>query len=383
MTCDSSDYQLANEKDIYIHINLRKYYDKIRQQGLSQVLRKKFLGRPIDFNSDKYEVVTLCEAEKQYVNLPSYIDSHLSRITATVPTSTIETELSWLFKQDLVHGPTKLYKLNDVNIGKSGIWADSSNFLTRTVNQNRDLKVVNLESAILVDSDYSANYFGHWLLDFISASLISTEKSPPFSTFKPNYFHANGYQALLDINNVIYSNKGFVKELYFLDDFFTQNSYKINRYNELRMRIEKKISINKNNYTGVYIARGITGKKRLLLNEDELINHLLKKGFYIITPEKKSVEEIASILLNCPFIISVEGSEISHAIITASKSAGYLILMPPNRCSFYFKGTLDGAGHPWGFYICQTTKDPDSFYIDSFSDLDRLIDTIMQQSLQK
>lgn len=362
---------------------MRKYFDKIRQQGLSQVLRKKFLGSPIVFNSDQYEVVTLCEAEKQYAKLACFIDNHLSRITGTALGSTIETELSWLFKQDLIHGPTKLYKLNDVSIGKSGIWVDSSTFLTRTVNQNRDLKAVNLDSAILVDSDNSANYFGHWLLDFVPASLIGTEKSPPFSTFKPNYFHANGYQALLDINNVIYSNRGFVKELYFLDDFFTQNSYKVNRYNELRMRIEKKISINKNNYTGVYIARGNAGKKRQLLNEDELINHLLKRGFYILYPEKNSAEEITSALLNTPFVISVEGSAISHAILTASRSAGYLILMPPNRCSFFFKGTLDALGHTWGFYICQTAKDPDSFYVDSFSDLDRLIDTIMQQSLQK
>lgn len=365
-----------------MNLNFDNYFNKIRQQGLSQILRKKFLGRPIDFNSSQFEVLTLCKAEKQHVKHASFIDSHLSRITGTVPQSTIETELSWLFKQDLVHGPTMLFKLNNITIGKSGIWTDSSCFLTRDVNQNHDLKAANLESAILVDSDNSANFFGHWLLDFLPATLTGTEKSPPFAISKPSYIHANGYQELLDINNVTYSNKGFVKELYFLEDFFTQNSYKINRYNELRSRIEKKISFNKNNYAGVYIARGNTGKKRRLLYEDELVSHLFKRGFYILYPEKKSAGEIASILFNAPFVISVEGSAISHAILTASKSAGYLILMPPNRCSFFFKGTLDALGNPWGFYVCQTTKDLDTFYVDSFSDLDKLIDTIMEQSLR-
>lgn len=365
-------------------LNLGKYFDKIRQQGLSQILRKKFLGRPVDFNSKQYEVLTLCKAEKQYVKVATFIDNHLSRITGTAgPHSTIETGLSWLFKQDLEHGPTLLYKLNNVTISKSGVWTDSSCFLTRSVNQDHDSKAVNLESAILVDSDNSSNFFGHWLLDFVPASLTGTVKSPPFAISKPNYIHANGYQALLDINNVIYSNKGFVKELYFLEDSFTQNSYKVDRYNKLRLRIERKVSFNKNNYSGVYIARGNTGKKRQLLNEDELVNYLLNRGFYILYPEKKSAKEIASILLNTPFVISVEGSAISHAILTASKSAGYLILMPPNECNFYFKGILDALGTPWGFYVCQAIKDLDSFYVDSFSDLDKLIDTIREQSLRR
>lgn len=357
--------------------------DRLKSENMRQIVRKKFFGRSVDLPASQYEVQVLCEAEKQIVEVPIHIKSHLARIAGAVKVSTVKKELEWLFKTDMEHGPTQLYKIKNARFGASGLWADATHYLDRNVKKNNNLNAVNLEAAVLADSDNSSEYFGHWLTDFIPATIINYGTHPALSLSKPDYMHAAGYLELLDINNVIYANKGFVKELYFLDDFFTLNSYKIKRYRALSKRIKNKISPAINNYAGVYIVRGNNGEKRRLLNEAKVVEFLSKKGFYILYPEKKTAHEIARILLNAPFVISVEGSALAHAILAASKHAGYLILMPPNRCCFYFKATLDALGHAWGVYVCKQSVDASSFCLDSFDDLDKLIDRVRTKSETK
>ncbi len=354
--------------------------NRLKSESLSQILRKKFFGSKVDLQANKFEVEVLCASEKQTVNVPIYINSQLSRIKNAVSISTVKEEMDWFFKTDMTHGATQLYKINNVRIGSSGVWFDKTHYLDRIVYKNSSQKSVNIETAILTDADNSSKYFGHWLTDFLPAAIIRYKNYPALSINKPDYFHADSYLKILDINNIIYSNNGFIKELYILDDFFTVNSYKISRLRELSSRIHCKISPEQATYAGVYIVRGTQGEKRHLQNEKEVIEHLSKKGFYILHPEKESVAKIASVLISASFIISIEGSALAHSILSAPRKAAYLILMPPNRCTFFFKAILDALGHAWGIYVCNEGSDYNSFYLDSFDDLDKLIDLIRNRS---
>jgi capsular polysaccharide biosynthesis protein len=210
---------------------------------------------------------------------------------------------------------------------------------------------------------------------------VGTVDRPSLALNRPNYFHAKAYEALFGLD-VIYANKGIVKELYFLSDV-TQNSHKLKRYSKLRNQLAVKLSPEDTKYTGIYIARGYSGVKRLLTNEQELIDHLVKKGFDILCPEKASPEMIVRKLWNAPLVIGVEGSAIDHAILTAGNCAGYLLLMPPNRFCVIYKGILDALNRPFGFYVCKPSPSPDSFFVDSMSDLDELIDSMREESARR
>ncbi|HSR01497.1 MAG TPA: hypothetical protein VLM20_01785, partial [Methylophilaceae bacterium] len=200
--------------------------NRLKSENLSQIFRKKFFGSRVDLQADKYEVEVLCATEKQTVNVPIHINSHMSRIKHAVSVSSVRQEFDWFFKTELIHGPTQLYKIKNARIGSSGVWVDKTNYLDRIIYKNNSLKSVNLEAAILADADNSSMYFGHWLTDFLPAAIIRHENYPALSINKPDYFHADSYLNILDIDNIIYSNQGFIKELYFLNDFFTLNSYK-------------------------------------------------------------------------------------------------------------------------------------------------------------
>lgn len=344
-------------------------------------LLAKTIGNPIDFEKLKPEAIVLCKAENQDVSPAIFINHHLSRITGAPKFVSLESELNLLHTPKVFHEPTVLYRLDNVRIYGGGLWTKSRNYWSRKIYKNKNLSPVELGAATLVDNDLTSIFFGHWLHDFVPASLIGTTSRPSLALNRPNYTHAKDYECLFELD-VIYANSGVVRELYFLHDV-AQNSYKLRRYSQLRNQLADKLRPEDSKYTGVYIARGNSGLKRMLTNEQDLIDHLAKKGFDILYPEKMTPEMIVRRLWNASLVIAVEGSSIAHAIYTAAHCAGYLILMPPNRLSMIFKGILDALNNPFGLYICQPSQESDSFYIDSMSDIDKLIDLLREESARR
>jgi capsular polysaccharide biosynthesis protein len=149
---------------------------------------------------------------------------------------------------------------------------------------------------------------------------------------------------------------------------FSQNSYKLERYLTLRDNLKSTLNPNDIAYNGVFIARGQTGAKRLLINEKEVIAHLEKKGFDIIYPEKMTVE-----------VITVEGSAHNHAIYSMNLKGAMLELQPPSRFGIIIKGACDCLGIGWGFYVCAPSNDGEGFYVDNFNDLDRAIKQLQER----
>ena len=150
---------------------------------------------------------------------------------------------------------------------------------------------------------------------------------------------------------------------------------------EIRRRIKENLKPTSTKFTGVYIARGILGTKRILTNEIEVIEHLTKRGFDIIYPEKVSVAEIQKRLWDAPLVINVEGSAHMHALHSMSLKGALLHLQPPFRFVDIEKGVFDSTGRIYGFYVCKPIHN-NSFYLDNFSDFDKLID-LMRNACEK
>ena len=237
---------------------------------------------------------------------------------------------------------------------------------------------VNLKNAVITDSDFTHQYFGHWLSDAVSSNLIATSNMPSLIFKKPKYQHANEYTKILELQNIV-GNLGTVENLFLLEDY-SQNSYKVKRYLELRKRLQRNLGLLDNSFSkNVFMARGNTGDKRNLINELAVIDHLQARGFDIIYPEKMTVSDLMRKLWNASLVVSVEGSALNHCIYSISLKGAYLILQPPHLVNHVHKGICDAMNLHYGFYVCKPTKNLNEFYVDSMSDLDRIVDEMLNK----
>jgi hypothetical protein len=340
----------------------------------------KTFGHSIDFNS--LDVLNLCPNEEREAPTAIYIESHLKRISGVHIMSTIEYEYERLNQKKIIHGPTKLYALGQSRLFRGGIWTKKNEFMRRLLNSKDEAFNKDFDKAVITDSDIAHQYFGHWLHDAIPASLVADLNMEAISFKKPHYFHAEDYLNLFSLN-LNFCNSGKVNSLFLLEDV-SQNSYKVKRYLELRERLERNIiSLTGSRFEGVFMARGKTGVKRNLNNEQAVIEHLQRKNFDIIYPESMTASEIVHRLWNAPILISVEGSAFNHGLYTIAKNGAYLVLQPPHIFNNVHKGICDALNRPYGFYVCQSMQNSDEFYVDSMDDLDRIIDGLRNDGIKR
>lgn len=347
------------------------------------------MGRLVGFDSlhDQSDAIVLNPSEKTSTPQAIYLHKHLSRFTKANQYSTLEDEFKALFTTTIIHAPTKLIRFDKSYLFTDGIINSHLQFHPRNlvhrnqpdINKRYLSNTKRLDKALMVDNDFSNQFFGHWMHDELTALRIDKlpDHTQKIGIHIPDYAHAQDYLDMIK-PDVLYGFKGVVDELYLLSDY-SQNSYKQARYRSLKKRIAKHLQPKNSKFNGVYIARGQAGAARRLENESIVIDHLSKRGFDIIHPEKMQAEGIIHRLWNTPLIISVEGSAISHAILTMAHHAGALILQPPNRITHDFKRILDAKEHPFGFYVCQATSEH-GFIVDDLDDLDRLIDKVSSAS---
>ncbi len=336
----------------------------------------RLFGKTLNLDDYAKDAITLCPQEEQDVASAIYLPSHLGRITGPTINCILSVTMERMHQTHAIHAPTLMYPIGKTRLFGGGLWTSKNEFLTRSINEKDDFDRVNLRQAVITDADVGLSYFGHWMREVVPASFVGTPEIPSLSLRRPHYSHAAQYEQFFKLKT-IYANKGLVENCYLLSDF-SQNSYKLKRY--LTLRDNLKVSLNPTNiaYEGVFIARGQTGSKRALINEIEVINHLEKKGFDIIYPEKMTSEQIIRRLWGAKTVITVEGSAHNHAIYSMAQNGALLTLQPPSRFGIIIKNACDCLGIGWGFYVCAPSSDGEGFYVDVFSDLDRVIEQLQE-----
>ena len=246
----------------------------------------KMIAHSTSFNSlqSRNNVISLCKEEAQTLPNAVYLSKHIDRFLASSPFLSLENEKKRLFAKTTNHVPTLLIPYKSCYVFAGGILNSEREFMARHHKFYQSRKFEVLTNAVVVDSDVSANYFGHWLNDEMPASLIGNDSMPAIALHNAleNYAHASDYVELFK-SQTKYGFNGIVKNLFLLVDF-SQNSHKQHRHNLLRGIMGSK-NLKSSIYNGAYIARGSLGKARQLENEAELIDYLVKiHNFDIIYP---------------------------------------------------------------------------------------------------
>jgi len=211
------------------------------------------------------------------------------------------------------------------------------------------------------------------MLDDFPLALLPESTDKLITMDSQPYAHEAAYRSLLQLPATKHVRRGRIKRLMIYTDF-AQNSLKEKRYRTLRANLRGTLAANPTPPApGVYIRRGNTGERRVVLNEDNVERALEERGFRIIDLTQMDAEAIAIESIDARIVVGVEGSHLSHGIFSAHDNATFVVIQPPQRFAMAYKEFTDRMGMRFAFLVGE--PDPRGFTV-SIDDLHQLLDMV-------
>lgn len=273
------------------------------------------------------------------------------------------------------HDATLAYRLRNVEYADGHLYA---NGLRHSQVERREPYAVSMgdaetiEACSLPGSVIGDKYFGHFLSDTTSTTLLAQEFAPallPEGTSRAAWSHAGPYYEFLDLHPGTI-RKAHIKDAWVFQDYAMTASRR-ERLTRLRDRL-RALGGPRSGH-GVFIRRKTSGALRLLLNEDEIEARLRAENFEIVDPVADPAEEIISRICNASIVVSVEGSALAHGLLAMAPQGSMLTLQPPYRFDNIWKDYTDLLGMRYGYVVGEGS--PDTFRVD-LDDIMRTIDLL-------
>jgi Glycosyltransferase 61 len=198
-----------------------------------------------------------------------------------------------------------------------------------------DTPMITLAEAALRTSYVGVHFFGHWLRDDCATQLLAEQFGPVVALQTPDWPDKTDYRRLLG-RDYTEAARARIGRLHMFEDI-GQNDHKVARFRQSRAHFASRAP-RRDASEIVFLARGAGGTARDLVNQDALIAAMEARGIDILHAETASVETIVATLQGARVLISVEGSQISHGLLTLADKAGILALQPPDR---FFNSHMD------------------------------------------
>jgi len=236
-------------------------------------------------------------------------------------------------------GPTLRYVIENVIVSGGILYARGRRkpFNCELDYHYTELHWAEYDEVALRSSLIGCHFFGDWLRDDCTTHLLVEHLGKPMSMPTPLWPHQGGYLALFQqaYDEV---GRGHIRRLVVFDDIY-QNAHKAERIRRLRTHVAtNRIPIAADRI--IYLDRGSGGKQRTLLNQEEVIETLARRGVAIVQPEALSVPQLIAELFGARIIIGIEGSQLCHGVFTLRDAGGLLVIQPPNR---FFNPHMDWA----------------------------------------
>lgn len=330
----------------------------IHRSRLMRLIRRAWARHAPDIRELAVRTWTIAPGGTQTVQAALYPPGEAERIAALSPWRTWDTEQAMLRGGEVRHDPSLAHELRNVAIAGAYLYCAAAKD-RRGHGQEKGWfegkPAEDLAQAVLVSSRFGSDFFGtHLQYDFPLALLAEQIEAPPVSLVTAAFPHASDYRALCGVRPARLLEWAHVRCLTLFSDH-AENDSKAQRYRELRRRLRSSLAAAQAGptraATGVYIRRGRSGELRLLENEPEVEAWLMARGFAVVDPQTQSALEIAHACLDAPIIVSVEGSQLSHAIFAMADAGAMLVLQPPGRFSLSYKEFTDRLDMRFGFVV--------------------------------
>lgn len=300
----------------------------------------------LDQASDVLEVAPgSCDPVPAAIALPNEFD----RVSASVPTATLEEQWARLSAREFKHAPTVAYGLEDALVFNGGAYAGGAFYPCQEVRRRALARAYEeIDEAQLCTDWVVETFFGHWLRDGLCMELLASERDlVPLVLQRPPWLHESGYRTRCGLI-ARRTSCARVRKLWIVDDRGLNRAWNL-RFQELRRR-NRSVGVG-GGPTHIFMSRGMRGKSRKLLNEESVVANLTRRGFVFLEPENMSADELAAALHDVKVLISVEGSALSHAQLTMPASSAMLTIQAPDHFNAIHKATADSSGISFAYVV--------------------------------
>ena len=279
--------------------------------------------------------------------------------------------------------PVYSHRIKDVFLIDGSFYASKYRYSLRSIFEQRfgwDVfgQANEFEHRVLGSTSAGSSWWGHWIEDEVPLRLLAAKFGKIIVHDRKIYRDEIYYNDLLNLPDVDTVNVAFISNLTIIDEF-AQNPDKTMRYWDLKARAKKLPALGNR----IFLSRGSSGSRRILINEQIIKECLAKQGFHILDIDKCDASEIAKTCRGAEIVVSVEGSHIAPLLYLIEDFGSLLILNPPQRVETTVADIGTFCGISCGMFICQpclNSKNED-FYADP-EELCNFIDKFEKYSLR-
>ncbi len=319
----------------------------------------------------------ICPPETATIPPAICLDGAMDRVTDVSPWCDWETQTVLVKGGQVDHAASQAFLIENVDL--SGAFLYCGHARAQPGLGEHQLFVQDpapperIDAAHMMSQWAGSHYFGSYMRDELPLGLLPPEGETCITVAMKDYEHEAGYRQMLSLPRPPRFMSARIGKLTFYSDF-AQNSSKAARYRDLRNRLRTHFQeTTQPPAPGVYLKRGTTGERRVIVNEAEVEQVLVRMGFDIVEPAALEAEEIARRLLDAPIIVSVEGSHLAHIMYTLADKGSLLVIQPPDRFALPYKEFTDRLSMQFAFIVGHPAKD--GFRVDT-DELKRVLDML-------
>ncbi|MBI1947766.1 MAG: glycosyltransferase family 61 protein [Deltaproteobacteria bacterium] len=213
-------------------------------------------------------------------------------------------------------------------------------------------------------------YFGQWLLDDCLSYPLAAAEGVPVTTARALSPHAKVYEEWLGMRPTRVTNAR-LREAIIFDDV-GQNRHKSRRCAELKAKL--LVHVPATPHAGVFILRGTSGDRRVLIDELAVAERLRdRRGFRIVDPMALDLPALLQACAGARVVCGVEGSGLMHGIMVQPPGGVIMALQPPNRFVAVYKHIADRDGGTFAFVVGQQAGE--DFTVDA-DEVERTLDLL-------
>jgi hypothetical protein len=328
----------------------------IQATPYANYIRRRLFGN-VPLKSVAYRQEVLCAEETVKLRRAIFLPGQTDRATGTNPGSTLEYEIGAATSETAQTLPTVAYHIRDAVLVDGSIYHGrfKSLFAARSIfkspapsSEPRDLEMVGLASSHL-----GSRYLGHWLVDDCIQYCLAEDYGEPLCLRAPIYpDHQKQYQTYLK-QDWTPIDRAWIDHLIVYQDFYWRHAQdRLRRAQLITLRKRARAHLpSEGRRSLVYLRRGATGERRIIQNEEELLDVLKKHGFIVLDVESDSLEGVLRVLASAKIVVSLEGSHAAHCVYSVPDSSGLILLQPPDRFFGFHRGWSESAGVRFGFVV--------------------------------
>jgi hypothetical protein len=345
----------------------------IRLRPAIRHVRRTFTG-PGTLESVAVSKDIVCPEEKAELSPVVFLSGQLEKVTGAPLESTVAAEIRATTAREVNHAATIAYHIRDAALLGAVVYSRNLKYPVSDAFVASKTRPIQIEKAVLASTFTGLKYFGHWMKDDCTLRLLCEDFGNPLCVRIPPHSDIVKYAGYFGQDWSTSTDSAWINHIVIMQDF-AQNSFKKQRYEKLRSRIKVRFG-GQQASSFVYLKRGATGASRLVHNEAEIIDELLKRGFIVLDVAVDSLEQVLTVLSQARLVVSMEGSHCAHCVAAMPSGSGLMLLEPPNRFCANQRGWTDCLSIRTGFVVGDAVGDANTLF--SVSEILKTIDLMLK-----